>query len=514
MNLVLVSAALVSVVSSACSDSTVSSTVDSADSSTVVSGSSDGSPTTVVGAGSDREAARGWLYDTTWPVPTADSWRTSSIATGGLPDEIASSQLVAESLEVGPYPIFGITHDDAIFVLGGAPHLMDLFTMAQGNDLPDGAAEALADAVVGSIAGGSPNAYVAKIDPETMTSQLLDLPKGSTPNYPGSIVAHRNGMLYAVGTATLFEVDPGEFVITRSLDLPLNPSNPESTIYNTLQVSARNGDLILKTAPQGGNGQLIAINVENLEIRNQVETPLSSARMTLLLQGDTEYVYLPGDTATLRLTVTDDGFTPDPGWSQTYRTAADGSTPGVAMTPTGGHDTVVFPNNNTVLINVTAPLEMFWQSTTDPTQEVGRVNATSTDLPGGTFAPPPGDPFDNSVMVAADAVNGRLAAWAINDDGSLENLWVTDEYAVSVGAAIVADQQRLYTDDRECDNLGFCTLYLVVADLMTGTEIARVEVAGSQPSIGRIFIGPDAVYYIATQGESNRGYITKVTATE
>jgi hypothetical protein len=117
-------------------------------------------------------------------------------------------------------------------------------------------------------------------------------------------------------------------------------------------------------------------------------------------------------------------------------------------------------------------------------------------------------------MVAADAVNGRLAAWAITEDGSLENVWVTDEYAVSVGGAIVADQRRLYTDDRECDADGTdCTLYLVVADLMSGTEIARIEVAGSQPSIGRIFVGSDAVYYIATQGEGGNGYITKVTAT-
>jgi hypothetical protein len=447
-------------------------------------------------------------------VPTADSWRTSSIATGGLPNEVHSSDLRARSLELGPAPIFGITHDDAIFVLGGAPYLMDLFTKAQGNALPDGAAAALADAFDATTSERSPSAYVAKIDPTTMKAQILDLPKGTTPNYPGSIVAHRNGMLYAIATATLVEIDPHTFEITRSLDLPRNPTKPDSTIYNTLQVSARNGDLILKTAPQQGNGLLVAIDVERLEIRNQLETALSSARMTLLVQGDTEYVYLPGDTDTLRFTVTDDGFTPDPGWSQTYRTAGDGTTPGVAMSPTGGHDTVVFPNNNTVLINVSAPLEMLWQSTTDPTSKVSSVNATSTDLPGGTFAPPPGDPFESSVIVAADAVNGRLAAWRITDDGSLENLWVTDRYAVSVGAAIVADQHRLYTDDRECNAEGTdCTLYLVIADLMTGTEIARTEVAGSQPSIGRIFIGPDAVYYIATQGEGGNGYITRVSAT-
>jgi hypothetical protein len=144
---------------------------------------------------------------------------------------------------------------------------------------------------------------------------------------------------------------------------------------------------------------------------------------------------------------------------------------------------------------------------------VSSVNATTTELPGGSFAPPPSDPFASSIVVAADAVNGRTAAWDIADDGSLEPLWVTDQYAVSVGAAIVADQERLYTDDRACNADGTeCTLYLVVADLLTGDEIARVEVAGSQPSIGRIFISTDAIYYIATQGEGGNGYLTKITA--
>jgi hypothetical protein len=465
--------------------------------------------------GSDeRDAARRQLYDTTWPVPTADSWRTSSIEAGGLPDDVRSSDLRADSVKLGATPIFGITYDKhSVFVLGGAPHLLDLFTRAQGNDLPDNAADALADAA-GAVPARSANPYVAKIDPSTMRARILELPKGTTPNYPGSIVAHRNGKLYAVATATLFEIDPETLEITRSLGLPLDPPKPESTIYNTAQISGRNGDLLLKTAPQQGTGLLVAVDVKSMTVRSQLETDVSTARMTTLIQGDTEYVYLPGTTETLRFTVTDDGFHADPSWSRTYRSADDGTRPGVAMTPTGAHDTVVFPNNNTVLVGVSAPLEIFWQSTTDPNSTVSSVNATSTDAPGGSFAPPPVDPFTNSVVVAADAVNGRSAAWRITDDGSLEKMWVTDRYAISVGAAIVADQRRLYTDDRVCDPDGTgCKLYLVVADLMTGKEIARIRVAGSQPSIGRIFIGPDAVYYIATQGEGGGGFVTKVTAT-
>jgi hypothetical protein len=461
-----------------------------------------------------RDAARVNLYDTTWPVPTADSWRTSSVASGGLPDGVQSSDLQAESVELGPAPIFGITYDnDSVFVIGGAPHLLDLFTEAQGNDLPDKSPIAAAKALAGYKDTVSATPYVAKIDPATMEKEVLELPKGTTPNYPGSIVAHENGMLHVVATATLFEIDPATFAITRSLDLLRNSAKPESTIYNTLQISARDGDLLLKTSTQQGMGLLVAVDVDTLQVRSQLETALSNARMTGVLQDGTEYLYLPGDTDTLRFAVSDEGFTLDTSWSQPYRADDDGTTPGVAMTPTGDHDTVVFPNNNTVLVGVSAPLEMFWQSTTDPSSGVSSVNATATDAAGGSFPPPPADPFESSVVVAADAVNGRLAAWQITDDGSLEQMWVTDRYAVAAGAAIVSDQTRLYTDDRECNADGSrCTLYLVVAELLTGDEIARVQVAGTQPTLGRIFIAPDAVYYIATEGEGGNGYVTKVTA--
>ncbi len=308
-------------------------------------------------ASGGRASARTNLFDTTWPVPTADSWRTSSVASGGLPDGVRSSDLKAESVALGPAPIFGVTYDEAsVFVIGGAPHLLDLFTEAQGNELPDRSPAALAKGLAGYKDTVSATPYVAKIDPATMQPEVLELPKGDTPNYPGSIVAHENGMLYVVATATLFEIDPTSFEITRSLELPLNPAKPESTIYNTLQVSARNGDLLLKTSTQQGMGLLVAVDVDTLQVRSQLEAALSNARMTGVLQDGTEYLYLPGDTDTLRFTVTDDGFTLDTGWSKPYRSDGDGTTPGVAMTPTGDHDTVVFPNNNTVLVGVSAPL--------------------------------------------------------------------------------------------------------------------------------------------------------------
>lgn len=71
---------------------------------------------------------------------------------------------------------------------------------------------------------------------------------------------------------------------------------------------------------------------------------------------------------------------------------------------------------------------------------------------------------------------------------------------------------HLYTDDRRCDRKRACRLLLVTLDLRTGRELARVRVRGNRPSMGQIFIGRDAVYYVPTQTARPHGYITRVTA--
>jgi hypothetical protein len=55
-----------------------------------------------------------------------------------------------------------------------------------------------------------------------------------------------------------------------------------------------------------------------------------------------------------------------------------------------------------------------------------------------------------------------------------------------------------------------CKLFLVVRH--TGKMIARVPVSGVKPSIGQIFIGPDAVYYPATDAGSVKGYLNRISA--
>ena len=464
--------------------------------------------------GSSTGSARAFLADSSWPVPTADSWRSSSVANGGLPGDVRSEDLVAQSVALGPVPLLAVTYsDDTLFVLGGTPFLLELFTLAQGNTAPDRSLPALLDLIQNFVANSSVDPYIAKIDTKTMTAQTLTLPKGDTPNYFGGIVAHQNGKVYAVATATLYQIDPDDFTVLRSLPLPLDRTTPRLTIYNSLQISSRNGDLLLKTLTQAPTGLLMSVDTDRFAIRNMIEANLGSARLTAAMQGSTEYAYVAGPTQTLRFAVTDQGFEPDSAWSKTYRSDDDGTTPGVAMLNMGTANSVVFPNNNTVLFGVTAPLQLFSQSTTNDTAHPQSVNATGTSAPGGSFTLIAANPVADGIVIAPDSVNGRLAAWRVGEGGSFENVWVNDTLHVSVGPAIVLDTNRLYVDDRSCPDATQtqCTVYLVVLDLSTGEELARVQVAGTKPTLARILVGNDAVYYVASEAGNEHGFVTKVS---
>ena len=124
-----------------------------------------------------------------------------------------------------------------------------------------------------------------------------------------------------------------------------------------------------------------------------------------------------------------------------------------------------------------------------------------------------GDPFRLGIVVVEDQLNGQISGFVACADGkTVEKLWENDSLAVSAGAAIAYDRGQLYVDDRRCTANGSCQLFLVVLDLVTGLETARVAVKGAKPSIGQIFIGPDsAVYFPATDTGNLVGYVNRVT---
>jgi hypothetical protein len=479
--------------------------------------SKSGGSTTSASAGEASEAdapARDGFADSSWPYPYSDLWRSSAAEGAGLPSDIASEDLHAVSVEVPNLPFYGVTDEAGdLFVLGGSPFLLNLFTEAAAGDPPENKDTAISEAIAGYSESKVSPAYVARIDAKTMEVTTVELPAGQSVNYIGGVLAHENGKIYAVATSTLFEIDPESAEITRSLDLPLLQSNPEFTSYNGLQVNPRNGDIIVKASDFAGGttASLTSVDVDTLEIRATTETDVGTSRMTMVSQGDTEYLYIPGATTTQRYVVTDDGFDLDEAWSKTYRSDGDGSVQATAMLFLDVADSLVFADNDTIIYGVTSPLRIFTQSASSTTSEVTSEQAVSTDQPGGTFYMVAGDPFDSGIVIAQDAVNDILAGWQVSEGGALTKIWETGDYATSAGPAIAVDQGQLYVDDLRCAPAGSpCRNYLVVLDLATGDKIAEVEVAGEVASIGKIFLGDDSAYFISSEQGAGRGFVTKV----
>jgi len=473
-------------------------------------------------SGSDASARAGY-FDTPWPSEHADRWRTQS-ALGGLPEGVESADLVAMSVKVPPFPVLGYTRGDYVYVIGGSAASMELYTdliqvWEPGEALPS-ALEIVEEQFIGSRA----TPYVAKIDPQTMTAEILELTEGSTFNYIGGMLMHENGSIYAVAQSVLYEIDAHSFSVERTLELPLlvqDGEADENTTYNGIQVRA-NGQLVLKgiemleqARGESTEGILLLVDPDEMQITARTDSDdVGTPRLTLAVEDGQERMYHSTGHDSNRFLITDSGFRLDDAWTATYRPAGQSGTQS-ASSPVymGGSDAVAF-SNNTLPFGVTTPMQIFSQSTTsDAGGLLPGQQAFANSNPQVNWYLVGGDPFVSNMVVVRDQLNGLVAGWRLGDDASLDKVWENDAYSVSAGSAIAYDQGHLYVDDRRCDPNGEnCTLWLVVLDIESGDQIAEVQVAGSLPSNSQTFIGSDAVYFIATEADSPHGYVTRVTA--
>ncbi len=449
--------------------------------------------------------SRSGLRDTTWPAPTADLWRSGAALDGGPILEPGQAELATTIAELPHVPFFGATYDDeTVFILGGSTFLMEELTAAYlGKRVKSG-----------SDSEDPPvNPYVAKINTANMEYERVELPLGPSVNYIGEFLMHENGNVYVVATSTFFEIDPERMTVTRSLDLPLLEEYPESTIYNGLQVSPRNGDIILKMCDYQGrtaNGLIMSVKLDDMSIRAQTEAAMGRTRITIALHGDMEYVYMPGLTETLRFAVSDRGIELDTDWSVTYRAEGDGSTQAGAVVYMGHFDSVVYADNGTFTQDLKNPVTVYSQSTTGT--RLNQQTAVKTRKAGGTFAGVSGDPFESGAFIVQDSVNGIVAGWRLDQDGNLKKLWEADQYMMTAGPAVSVARRHAYIDHRECNRRGKrCTYSLIVLDLLTGEEIARAELPATVPTVGHLFVSADAVFHIATEGGKESGFVTRVS---
>lgn len=450
--------------------------------------------------------------DTVWPTEHRDEWRTHAAA-AGLPADLRGRELKVTTVETPPTPTWGyVGTDGAIYVLGGAPFLLNMFT-----DLILGAPRDAIPALIAEskVISDKVTPYLARIEPSTMRIDTLDLGGGTSVNYIGGALVHANGYLYAVARGVLFKIDPTAFRIVASTQLPLPAGSSgqpnENTAFNGMQATD-DGDLILKGFASISTGDtpgiLLRVDPDDLSVKVQLETDVvAAARLTVASVGGRQYLYLPGQTSSLRFTLEENAFVLDDDFTQPYLQSGDGSTAGssdVFM----GHG-VVFADNTEP--QATTAMQLFAETATG--SPLSSATAfTSTDASWNFFMVS-GDPFKSGIVVVEDELNGQVSGFAAcAGGGTVEKLWENDSLHVSAGAAIAYDRGQLYVDDRTCDADGTCQLYLVVLDINTGEEIARTRVQGTKPSIGQIFIGGEnAVYFPATDTGTGRGYVNKVS---
>lgn len=456
--------------------------------------------------------------ETTWPTEHADAWRTHAVPSG-IPDP-DGIRLATRTVKMPQEPVWGyVGQDDRIYVVGGSPYLLNMFT-----ELMSGATKSRIPTLVkrSQAAAKKATPYVARIDAATMTLEKvlpLEQGRGSFVNYTGGMLVHSNGLLYAVAQAHLYKIDPDSFEVIGHTALPAAPDadgKPNGmTTYNGIAAAA-NGDLILKGwASSGGEGDeppgmLVRVDADSLRIKPDSPVPvegISSARMAVVDRDGTEFLYLPGPTRTVRFEVDGASFKLDDGWSSTYFEKGDTQASSDLFMGNG----VVFANNTSPTART--PSRLFAKGIDDGSELKAVRPFEGEHRAGWNFFMVAGDPYRSGMVAVGDQATGRVAGFRACDGGvSVEKAWENDRIKSAAGMAINYRDGHLYTDDRDCPEHGPCRLYLVVLDLRSGEELARVRVRGTKPSMGQIFIGRDAVFYVATETASPQGYVTRVTA--
>jgi hypothetical protein len=451
------------------------------------------------------------MAKTTWPTEHADGWRTHAVA-AGLSSDVGHMKLHTRVATLPPVPVWGyVGRGDDLYVLGGSPYLLDMFTA-----LILGAPRSSVPLLIARSKryAETLTPYVARIDARSMRAKILPLTGGTSANYTGGLLVHANGFLYAVVRSTLYRIDPATLGVVASAPLPPAPEASgqpnQQTAYNGIQASA-NGDLILKgwASTGGGNlppGILLRVDPGDLSIKVQlVTTDVAAARMALATVNGQEELYFPDQTQSVRWLLDPAAFALDTAWSQNY--LAQGSTEASSDVFMGNG--VVFASNTNP--TATTPMQVFSQGAAEGSP-LRSTKAFSSNSAQWNFFMMAGDPYKSGIAVVNDELSGHVSGFRVCSGGQgVRKLWENSAIRTSAGMAIDYRASQLYADDRRCTRTN-CRLHLDVLSLRTGRRIASVPVKGDKPSIGQIFVGRNAVYYVATNTHDAHGYVTRVTA--
>lgn len=438
---------------------------------------------------------RASLYDTIWPVDMANSNRSNTVVDAGLPRDLAGVELVVETVPMA-FPVFAYTRDpDEIFVVGGIPNILAGF-VAEIDGLPQGSTPL--------------QPHLTKFNPLTGAQTTLPLDEGSGFPYIGGALVHANGYVYVVSQAHLYKVDAEAMVIEKSIDLPV-PDGPLgfTSIYNGLAAS-RSGALLTKSFSFGGDtSSFLIIDPDTLEFLEQLDHPGASPRLTVSPQGEQEFLYHLDQSNTFRFAIGESSLDLDETWISPYDPYATGSGENPEPTsPVIANGRVYYTTNTQT--SATEPMMLMWQDsggtyTTDSPPLAGELMFPGDTDAGWNFFHLSIDDAVSGIIIGMDQANGRIGAFRIDDQDRLEYLW-DKQLRVSARPAIVADRGLVYaTDYTDGHN------HLVVLDLQTGTELARVATPATRATISTIIVGMnDDVYFGSNEPGQDTGLFHRI----
>jgi hypothetical protein len=352
-------------------------------------------------------------------------------------------------------------------------------------------------------------AWVERLDPETLrvTASTPRLPGG--PYWPGGIAAHANGDLHMVFGCWAHRLTPALEVLA-SHRLPIDRPHNSFVVLD-------GGELVMKDCDAPAGREPSTVSVLDPETLLPVAPPLPLPEPCIArLSSDGESVIVVGSTEVYRLRLDRDAgrVVLDERWRPRYGPAPDRS---FGWDPVMTDRHVFWMDNGRNDTDRTmlgageqaGPVRLWWAGHADGVARSTEISG----LPYGTESNPPGWDPERGIVIAYDAGNAVLRAWRVAGD-ELEPLWRRDRLAHAGHLIVYPDTRELVVQDwRDSELLrrplvrralrpAFQALsrsaaarraslatgsdQLVVLDLDSGAEKAGVEV----PSPSQAFLFP------------------------
>jgi hypothetical protein len=351
----------------------------------------------------------------------------------------------------------------------------------------------------GGAQAGDAEAWVERLDPETLavTASTPRLPGGRF--WPGGIAAHANGDLHSVFGRWIHRLSP-------DLDVLASHRLPVERPYNSFIV-LQGGELVTKDCDAPAGREPSTVSVLDPETLLPAVPPLTLPEPCVgRLSGDGETVFAIGTTRmfALRLDRKNGRLVVDEAWSPAYGPAPER---GYGWDPVVTPEHILWMDNGRNRVDHTmlgsgadrSPVRLWWSRLDEDSPRSVEISG----LPRGTESNPPGwDPV-GQVVVAYDAGNAVVRAWRLQGD-ELEPLWRRDGLAHAGHLILYPESREVLVGDwrghaalrrgplrraaaaagpviarsaramRASRSLGGDSL--VVLDLDSGAEKARVEI--------------------------------------